>query len=49
MEISTAMFAKLPLRKLSNLMHPYPIENLAIRKAADKWLKETILGVFKRK
>ncbi len=49
MEISTAMFAKLPLRKLSRLMHPYPIENLAIRKAADKWLKETIFGVFKQK
>lgn len=48
MELSTAMFAKLPLRKLSNLMHPYPIENLAIRKAADKWLKETIIGAFKK-
>ncbi|QVL58141.1 MAG: FAD-dependent oxidoreductase [Simkaniaceae bacterium] len=48
MELSTAMFAKLPLRKLSNLMHPYPIENLAIRKAADKWLKETIIGAFRK-
>ncbi len=48
MELSTAMFAKLPLRKLSHLMHPYPIENLAIRKAADKWLKETIIGTFRK-
>jgi len=43
MQISTAMMAKMPLRKFSSLMHPYPIENLAIRKAADKWLTETIL------
>ncbi len=48
MEISTAMHAKLPLRKLSTLMHLYPIEHLAIRKAADKWLTEMILGVFRR-
>ena len=48
MEISTAMHAKLPLRKLGTLMHPYPIESLAIRKAADKWLTETILGIFRR-
>ncbi len=49
MEIAVAMAAKLPLRKLSSLMHPYPIEGLAIRKAADKWLTETILGAWKPK
>lgn len=48
MEISTAMHAKLPLRKLSSLIHPYPIECLAIRKAADLWLTQTILGAFRK-
>ncbi|MCB1110705.1 MAG: FAD-dependent oxidoreductase [Chlamydiia bacterium] len=48
MQISTAMYSKIPLRKLRGLMHPYPIESLAIRKAADKWLTETILGAFRR-
>ncbi|NGX50697.1 MAG: Mercuric reductase [Chlamydiae bacterium] len=48
MQISTAMLAKMPLRKFSNLMHPYPIESLAIRKAADKWLTQTILPKFRK-
>ena len=48
MQISIAMKAKMPLRKLSNLMYPYPIESLAIRKAADKWLSETILPKFRK-
>lgn len=49
MEIAAAMFTKTPLRKLSNLMHPYPIESLAIRKAADLWLTQTLLGAFRKK
>lgn len=48
MEISVAMLTKTPLRKLSNLIHPYPIESLAIRKAADLWLTQTILGTFRK-
>ncbi len=42
-QISTAMHAKLPLRKLASLIHAYPTYSLAIRKTADKWLTETIL------
>ncbi|MBA3602094.1 MAG: FAD-dependent oxidoreductase [Parachlamydiaceae bacterium] len=48
-EISLAMYAGIPLRKLSGLIHPYPTYNLAIRKAADLWLTETILSIFKKK
>lgn len=48
-EISLAMFSKIPLRKLSGLIHPYPTYNLAIRKASDQWLTKTILAIFKRK
>lgn len=49
MEISLAMFTKTPLRKLSQLIHPYPIESLSIRKAADLWLTQILLGVFRKK
>lgn len=48
-EISLAMYAGIPLRKLSALIHPYPTYNGAIRKAADLWLTQTILSIFKRK
>lgn len=48
-EISLAMLAGIPLRKLSALIHPYPTYNGAIRKAADLWLTQTILPIFKRK
>lgn len=48
-EISLAMYAGIPLRKLSGLIHPYPTYNGAIRKAADLWLTQTILSIFKRK
>ena len=47
MEIATAMHNGTPLRKLSDLIHPYPTYNEAIRKTADRYLTETILGVFK--
>lgn len=48
-EISLAMHAGIPLRKLSALIHPYPTYSGAIRKAADLWLTQTILSLFKRK
>ncbi|MBB64961.1 MAG: mercuric reductase [Waddliaceae bacterium] len=46
-ELSLAMHTKTPLRKLAKLIHPYPTYSLAIRKAADLWLKETILGTIR--
>ncbi len=48
-ELNLAMQAKIPLRKLANLIHPYPTYSLAIRKAADLWLTQTILGALKKK
>jgi len=45
-EISLAMFAGIPLRKLAGLIHPYPTYSLGIRRAADKWLSQTILSLF---
>ena len=48
-ELSLAMIAKIPLRKLARLIHPYPTYNQAIRKAADLWLTQTVLSIFKRK
>lgn len=48
-EMTLAMYAGIPLRKLSGLIHPYPTYNLAFRKAADLWLTQTILSIFKRK
>ena len=48
-EVALAMNAKIPLRKLAYLIHPYPTYNQAIRKAADLWLTQTILPLFKRK
>ncbi len=48
-EVTLAMNAGIPLRKLANLIHPYPTYNQAIRKAADLWLTQTILPLFRRK
>lgn len=48
-ELSLAMIAKIPLRKLARLIHPYPTYNQAIRKAAELWLTQTVLSIFKRK
>lgn len=48
-EISLAMLENIPLRKLAHLIHPYPTYSGAIRNAADLWLKQTVLGAFKRK
>lgn len=47
-EISLAMLHKIPLRKLARLIHPYPTYNAAIRKCADLWLTQTILGSLRR-
>jgi len=43
MQLTTAKFANMSLRKMSGLIHPYPIYNLGIRKAADKWLTQVLL------
>jgi pyruvate/2-oxoglutarate dehydrogenase complex dihydrolipoamide dehydrogenase (E3) component len=48
-EVTLAMLAGIPLRKLARLIHPYPTYNQAIRKAADLWLTQTILSLFRRK
>ena len=42
-QLTTAMRAKIPLRKLASLIHPYPTYSLAVRKAADQWLSKTLL------
>jgi pyruvate/2-oxoglutarate dehydrogenase complex dihydrolipoamide dehydrogenase (E3) component len=46
-ELFLAAKEKIPLRKLASLIHPYPIYNLAIRKAADFWLTQTFLPWLK--
>ncbi|GAB4188723.1 MAG: hypothetical protein Tsb0015_08960 [Simkaniaceae bacterium] len=43
LELSLAAKKKIPLYKLSSLIHPYPIYNSAIRNAADLWLTQTFL------
>jgi pyruvate/2-oxoglutarate dehydrogenase complex dihydrolipoamide dehydrogenase (E3) component len=48
-EISLAMYEKTPLRKLRKLIHPFPTYSLAIRKAADLWLTQTLLSLFRKK
>ena len=49
MELALAMHHKIPLRKLSKLIHPYPIYNLGIRKLADRYFLEVILPLFWKK
>jgi len=48
MEIGMAMAFNVPLRKIANLLHPYPIYNLGIRKAADQWLANLFLRKEKK-
>lgn len=52
MEISLAMYFNIPLRKLSKVIHPYPIFSRGIRKASDLYLTQTLLpklkGIFKK-
>lgn len=51
-QISIAMYAKLPLRKIANIIFPYPTYSLAIRQTADQWLAKTVIptlrNLFKR-
>ena len=47
-EIGLAMQHKIPLRKLSSLIHAYPSYSQSIRLAADQWLKQTIVPTIKR-
>lgn len=42
MEVGMAMHAHIPLRKMAGILHPYPIYNHAIRKAADQWLTKRL-------
>ena len=48
LEISTAMYGNIPLRKLADVIHPYPTYSQGVRKAADKWLSQTILPALKK-
>lgn len=47
-QISTAMYMKIPLRKLAHVIYPYPTYSLGIRHAADLWLKQTIFSYIKK-
>ncbi len=47
-ELSLAAKEKIPLRKLARLIHPYPTYNLAIRRAGDLWLIQTLLPWVKQ-
>lgn len=47
-ELGLAMEHGIPLRKIANIIHPYPTYSLALRKAADKWLGETLLPSIKQ-
>ncbi|MDN3505855.1 MAG: FAD-dependent oxidoreductase [Simkaniaceae bacterium] len=47
-ELTLAKLYKIPLRKLTRLIHPYPVYSQAIRKCADLWLTKTILGMLKK-
>ena len=47
-EVTAAIHFCIPLRKLASLIHPYPTYSLAIRKAADRWLTQTILPTLKK-
>lgn len=49
MELSLAMWARIPLKKLAKLIHPYPIYNQGIRKVADLWLTQTLLPMLRKK
>jgi len=45
-ELQIAMREGVTFRKLASLIHPYPTYSQIIQKAADKWLKETILPLI---
>ncbi len=47
--VTLAMEQGIPLRKLAKLIFPFPTYNLAIRKAADMWLTQTLFGAFRKR
>lgn len=47
-QIITAMDQKIPIRKLANIIYPYPSFSLAVRKAADQYYTKTLLSLIKR-
>ncbi len=48
LEVSYAMKYGLPLRKLSDIIHPYPTYSQIVYKAAYKWFSDTILPFVKK-
>lgn len=48
MEISTAMYFNIPLRKLNKVIHAYPIYCRGIRKESDLYLTQTLLPALKK-
>jgi len=48
-ELTLAKLQSIPLRKLSRLIHPYPVYSSVIRKAADMWLTQNIIPLFRGK
>lgn len=49
MEISLAMKAKIPFKRLSDLIHPHASYGQGIRKAADLYLTQTLLGGYEKR
>ncbi|SCA63161.1 Mercuric reductase [Chlamydiales bacterium SCGC AG-110-P3] len=47
-ELALAMRHGISCRKLASLIHAYPTYSLAVRKAADMWLSQTILPSLKK-
>ena len=47
-EITIAMKTNTSIKKISNTIHPYPTRSQLIRKAADKWYKEYLPGLFRK-
>lgn len=47
MEPSLAIYQGIPLRKIASLIHPYPTYSQAVRKAADRWMLETVLPLLR--
>jgi len=48
-ELILAINEDIALRKLSNIIHPYPTFSLGLRQIADLWLKQTIIPKFFKK
>jgi len=48
-ELILAINENIALRKLSNIIHPYPTFSLGLRQTADLWLKQTVIPKFLKK